>query len=125
MRTRAAEARKACTATRKDGQPCRAEATRSSDYCFVHDPELAGKRADARRNGGFASSRAERAASLMPVGLGPVYECLKTALLEVHDGRLDPRRAHAIGTLAAAIVKMVTAVELEQRVRELEQRLPR
>jgi hypothetical protein len=49
-----------------------------------------------------------------------VYSALEAALAEVHDGRLAPQRAQAMAALARAMVQVVTAGELEERVRDLE-----
>ena len=45
---------------------------------------------------------------------------LEKALQEVHDGDLDPRQAHAMASLAGALVKVITSGELEERLRKLE-----
>ena len=45
---------------------------------------------------------------------------LERALTEVHDGRLDPRAATAMASLAGALVRVITSGELEERLRSLE-----
>ncbi len=59
---------------------------------------------------------------LAPVALRPVFESLRDALGEVHQGELDPRVATAMASLAGAMVRVVTSGELEERVRALEGR---
>lgn len=54
-----------CSATRRDGQPCRAVATHSG-LCIAHDPSLAEKRQEARRRGGVNSARIARLGKLVP-----------------------------------------------------------
>ena len=45
-------ARRFCKSTTKDGEPCRANATTGSDFCFWHDPHReAAQRAAVRRGG--------------------------------------------------------------------------
>jgi hypothetical protein len=112
-----------CGATRSDGQPCQAVATRSG-LCMAHDPALADKRQEARRRGGQASARAARLGKLVPPRLMSVYDRLEEALGQVHDGQLDPRIAQAMSSLASAMVKVLTSGELEARVRALEERQP-
>ena len=47
---------------------------------------------------------------------------LEYALGEVHRGELDPRAASAMASLAGALVRAMTAGELEERLRALEDR---
>ena len=54
------------------------------------------------------------------VALRPVFERLKDALVEVHQGKLDPRVATAMASLAGAMVRVLTSGELEERVWALE-----
>ena len=67
-------------------------------YCIGHAPGAQ----DARRKGGHAASRAERAGKLLPARLQPMVSLLGDALGEVHRGELDPRAASAMVSLAAA-----------------------
>jgi len=89
-----------CTSTRRDGTPCTAQAG-ASGYCIGHDPGAL----DARRKGGHATSRAERAGKLLPARLQPVVALLENAMGEVHRGELDPRAASAMVSLAGALVR--------------------
>ena len=106
-----------CTSTRRDGAPCTAQAG-TSGYCIGHDPVAQ----DARRKGGQATSRAERAAKLLPARLQPMVSLLEDALGEVHRGELAPRAAAAMASLSGALVRAMTAGELEERLRALEDR---
>ena len=106
-----------CVSDRRDGTPCTAQAG-ASGYCIGHDPGAL----DARRKGGHATSRAERAGKLLPARLQPMVSLLEDALGEVHRGELDPRAASAMASLAGALVRTITAGELEERLRALEDR---
>ena len=106
-----------CVSTRRDGAPCTAQAG-VSGYCIGHDPGAL----EARRKGGHAASRAERAGKLLPARLQPMVSLLEDALGEVHRGELDPRAASAMASLAGALVRAMTAGELEERLRTLEDR---
>ena len=90
----------------------------TSGYCIGHAPGAQ----DARRKGGQATSRAERAGKLLPARLQPMVSLLEDALGEVHRGELDPRAASAMASLAGALVRAMTAGELEERLRALEDR---
>ena len=76
----------------------------------------------ARRKGGRATSRAERAAKLLPARLQPVVALLENAMGEVHRGELELRAVSAMASLAGALVRTITAGELEERLRALEDR---
>ena len=108
-----------CTATRKDGLPCKAKATRSG-LCLAHDPALAEKRRVTRALRGTDGSEAARLRNLTPSRLIPVLEVLEQALLQVHSGDMEPGRAKALATLAMAIVKVREAGEMEEELRRLE-----
>jgi len=51
-----------------------------------------------------------------------VVSLLENALGEVHRGELDPHAASAMASLAGALVRTITAGELEERLRTLEDR---
>ncbi len=111
---------KRCIGRRKDGQPCTAPALGSSPYCYAHDPERAAERDQARRKGGENSAKIVRMRGLVPPRLAPVFDALEAALGEVHGGALDPKQAQAMASLARAMVAVLSAGELEERVRALE-----
>ena len=77
---------------------------------------------EARRKGGHATSGTERAGELPPARLQPVVSILEGALGEVHRGELAPPAASAMASLAGALVRAMTAGELEERLRVLEDR---
>jgi len=106
-----------CTSLRRNGSPCTAKAG-TTGYCIGHAPGAQ----DARRKGGHATSRAERAGKLLPARLQPVVSLLENALGEVHRGELDPHAASAMASLAGVLVRTITAGELEERLRTLEDR---
>jgi hypothetical protein len=110
-----------CEATKRDGNRCQTRALPSSSFCFIHDDALQERRREGQRKGGQHRANAHRLRAIAPPSLGDVADLLRKALYEVHRGQLDPRVAGAMGSLARALVSVVTAGELEMRVRELEQ----
>lgn len=112
---------KHCDGIRRDGARCGAPARSDGAYCFAHDPARAHERTEARRKGGRHRSSAVRLRALVPPRLVPVYERLEAALDEVHQGTIDPRVASAMAGLARAMVAVLTAGEMEERVRRLEE----
>jgi hypothetical protein len=113
---------KRCEATCKNGQPCHVSALPGSAYCFAHDPDRAAIREEARKRGGHNSGKGARLRRLVPPRLVPVFDILESSLREVHDGGLEPGRANAMGNLARALVAVLTAGELEERLRAVEQK---
>ena len=67
-----------CVSTHRDGAPFTAQAG-ASGYCIGHYPGAM----EARRKGGHATNRAERAAKLLPARLQPMVSLLEDALGEV------------------------------------------
>ena len=116
MLSNAKEMPQRCPAIRKDGKPCQAQSN-SSGFCVGHSPAAQ----DARRRGGAATSRASRAGKLLPSRLRPVVALLEKALGEVHEGKLDPRVATAMASLAGALVRVYQSGEMEERLRVLEE----
>jgi hypothetical protein len=112
-----------CAATRKDGRPCtNTILPPGASHCFAHDASLQAERAEARKRGGASRSNLSRFARLTPLSLAPITARLEQAIDEVHRGELDPRAASAMAALARALVATVTAGEMEQRLRQLEER---
>ncbi|MGZ3639419.1 MAG: hypothetical protein ACXVCX_16445, partial [Ktedonobacterales bacterium] len=106
------------TATRKDGQPCVRPTLPGSDTCVYHDP----RNSEWRAMGGKATRRSARVARLLPDRLRPVVDTLLRLLGEVHDGDITPSQASAMAAVAGAIIRALSAGEMEQRLRELERR---
>ncbi len=109
-----------CSATRRDGRPCETPVVSASRYCFGHDPQLAAKRTEARRRGGENRATAKRLSKIMPARLVGPFELLEQALTDVIDGGLDPRQASAAAAVARALVAVLQAGEVEERLRRLE-----
>ncbi len=109
-----------CTAKRKDGGDCQAPALEDG-YCFAHSPSRKAERDEARRRGGKNSAKVIRLRGLVPPRLTGIYDKLEAAFDEVHDGATFSHvTAQALASLARAMVSVLTAGELEERVRGLE-----
>ena len=61
----------------------------------------------------------------MPRRLRPVFNLLARAMVETYEGQLNPRQANAMSSLAGAMVRTLTAGEMEERLRVLEERAAR
>src|SRR3954470_19174373 len=91
-------------------------------YCFAHSPARAAERATVQGRGGAHRASVVRLRRLCPPRLVGVFEQLETALDEVHKGTLPASRALGMAALARAMVAVLSAGELEERLRELERR---
>jgi hypothetical protein len=110
-----------CRAVTVNGRPCRAAAG-ASGYCFLHDPALASERAQARRAGGRASKTPHSDAQA-PSEVHDIAGALK--LLDYTLGELlvfdnSLLRVRALIALAGAYSSLLSAGELEERVKVIE-----
>jgi hypothetical protein len=94
----------------------------ASSFCFTHDPARSDERAQAHRRGGRNSATIVRLRGLIPPRLVPIFDVLENALAEVHAGQLEPGRANAMANITRAMVAVLQAGELEERLRELERK---
>lgn len=109
-----------CAATRRDGAPCRAPALPGRAHCFAHDPARQEAQRAARSKGGRGKATAARAGKLVPATLRPVLDGLLDVFDEVKAGNLDPKVGTALGSIAAAIVRVFQSGALEERLQALE-----
>ena len=109
-----------CGSPKKDGTPCAAVQVLADGKCFAHSAVTAAARAAGNRRGGHNSAKIVRLRGAVPPRLMPIFDTLEAALAEVHAGELEPKRAAAMAALARALVAVLTAGELEERVRRLE-----
>src|SRR5215217_5118776 len=108
-----------CEATRRDGHPCETPVVADSCFCFAHNPDLAAKRTEARRQGGRNKAREIRVQRLVPASLKPTIATLFDALQQVHEGTLEPRQGAAMAALAGAIARLYSVGVLEERIAAL------
>ncbi len=112
-----------CTATRRNGEPCRAQALPERRLCWAHDPQMREKADEARRKGGLHKSSTVRAAKHVPPDMKALARRLMESIDEVHRGELMPDAARAMASLAGAVVRVYEVGEVGQRIEELEARL--
>ena len=123
LRTVAAAGSTLCSATRRDGEPCRARSTRDG-LCMAHSPTLREKAQEARRAGGYNSARAVRLARLCPPRLVKTFDLLEQVLDELHKGTLPPQVGSAMAAVAGQMARILVAGEIEERLRKLEAASP-
>ena len=107
-----------CKATRKDGEPCQAWASRSTGLCPLHGPNSLQIHVD----GGLSKTRAHMLETRLPSRMKPVIDLLSGAIAEAHAGKLQPSAAQGMAALATALIRVTEFAELIQRVEALEAR---
>lgn len=120
------DGRRHCAASRRDGQPCRSFPGFADDRCLAHSetPEAMDARAAGAAKGGRHHSNLARA--LRIVSEGPwsgVAGVLADAIAETYRGSLDPKRGHAIASLARSLVAISDAALVDARLESIESQL--
>jgi hypothetical protein len=113
-----------CKSTKVDGNPCKAKARPGSEFCAFHDPAIAAKRAEGRRNGGKQRSRK---AVVLPLDTAEVVlkdaagvtELLGTTINQVRRGELDPKVASCVGYLSNMLMKSLECGDLAKQIEAL------
>lgn len=116
-----------CSATTRAGEPCKAVAIRSSEWCPAHHPEYADAR---RRNASKGGRRGGRGRPM--VAAADVAEQVQSLTDKVLAGELDRASAAVCGQLLNVKLralevgrKLKEAEELEGRLEALEEALER
>jgi hypothetical protein len=123
-----AAAQPPCEQQNKDGTPCRGRVRPGSRWCFAHNPSLATRREQARREGGRARSRP---AKVLPVNtedvpcatIADVKRLLGITVNQVRRGQLEVKVGTCVGFLSGLLRKATEAGDLEQKVADLREQL--
>ena len=126
---------RACEATALNGKPCQAPVLAGSQFCWAHDPAHAEAADAARRAGGVQRARQiDRSGCGAPDPI-PAWWPLQSAadaraglahvVQEVLAGNLPARDANAAAGAMSALVNVLRASDLEQRLELLEKTLKR
>lgn len=128
------QARRRCSALRRDDQPCQAVAVHFVEdstapegrraFCISHSPLRSPEQALAdRRKGGFNRSNAKRALDAAPDDLKSMLREVFSAVEGVRAGNISPSAAQAVAALAGAAVKISEVASLEAQMAELREAL--
>ena len=114
-----------CTATKRDGTPCRSFAV-ADGWCQAHHPERTEAHREATRRGGESRSATRRAARAWAMTGEQIRQddlpaILRACLLDVRLGKIEPGVAGAIANLARVSVQLTADLELDARLQRLEQ----
>ena len=116
--------RRTCAFLKPNGERCRANPLRESDYCLMHDPEHAEEVAEARKLGGL---RKRREAALIGAydlqgldSLAVLERVLEIALLDTLGLDNSLNRSRTLGYLVGVGTRLRQEGETEERLRALE-----
>ena len=109
-----------CSATRINGEQCRATALPNRPQCFAHDPDNKELAMAARRKGGANRSTARRVQKRMPREMSDIVEIIEAALGAVLTSKVTPSQGHAVASLVSAWVRLHELGEFTQRLDALE-----
>jgi len=114
-----------CPTNNKDGTPCGGTVLPGATFCIFHDPDRAELRREVSRKGGKAKSNTARARKkYVEGGLEPdqLQGLIGSTIVGVLAGRIQPNVGNAIAALARTSVTIREAVEVEERLADLERR---
>ena len=116
--------RRSCAAQKSNGQPCRAAPLSDQEFCFMHSPEHAADRDEARRLGGLRRRREITVAGAYQFeGLECVADLRRILMIAVVDTlglENSIPRSRILVAAAVAAAKLLETGELEQRLAALE-----
>jgi hypothetical protein len=115
--------RATCRATKRNGDPCRSTAVLASGFCTAHDEAYRESRSEQSAKGGRHKSNRERAARNLPDDLRGVGERLLNAMQDLIDGKLDPKKATALASLANAYRGVFETGTLSAKLDAIDERL--
>jgi hypothetical protein len=112
-----------CKAKTQNGQPCRAQALKSNDYCFTHDPASGAERARARKKGGenrhTPHAGNSEGVNKSPRSIADTFSILDYTLIETLAMDNSIQRGRLLVSIAAAYVDALKVGEIETRLNEL------
>ena len=108
----------------KNGEKCQAYAIKGSEYCFIHDPGSAKKRAEARKKGGFnrrvLKSNQHEYHPIKTVN--DVNVILESAINEARSLESSQSQLRTVGYLCHIALKGQELGNLEERVNAIEEK---
>lgn len=113
-----------CTATKKDGTPCRTFARTDSPFCLSHDPTFSEQLLEAQRRGGRTATQRR----MVPPGeqtielhtAEDVRALVSLTVDKLQKGALDRNIASTTLYAAQIVLKAIDIAALESRIAALE-----
>ncbi len=112
-----------CKYVKTDGQSCQAAAIGDTSYCYWHNPQMAQKRAEARKRGGKNRRTGKRTSPhhYSIQGVQDILQALENALNDADALENSHSRARTIGYLCQIALKTLEVGEMENRLKALEE----
>ena len=112
-----------CSSQTRSGQQCNAAAMRDSANCFLHSSAEAAATVGAR---GGARRKIFDLAKLKRFGPAKnpadLLRVVTWTLSDLRAGKIDPKTAQVVGSLAAVAATLMRTADLETRIARLEER---
>jgi hypothetical protein len=117
-----------CKEIKENGETCGAWAMGESDYCYLHNPDIAeAEKKEAQARGGQANGltilEPQQAVELKTAS--DIVGLIGDTINKVRAGKLDIKRANCIGFLSGHIIKAIETAELETRLAFIERLIGR
>jgi len=108
-----------CKAVKKNGEPCKAPATKTG-FCYIHsNPANAASigREGGRRNRHLADEILDPLPAIDT--LQGVQQCIHQLVRDMYANKLHPKKAAAIATLLNTMIRTYGWSEIEKKMEEL------
>ena len=102
-----------CSATNASGQPCGAHASRGTEYCYWHDPEVPEAEKQAKRSKGGQRARYQRLPGTKMKRVEPdvqedmVIPVLQRAVEQLEAMQVSPQTMATLGNVASALDRAI------------------
>ena len=121
-----------CSAKKKDGNPCTAQAQAGRSTCFFHDPAKTDARSAAQSRGGsnrptlttvkpWRGQPGEVTVLRSSPSTEDMVNLLADTIDEVKTGKIDPRIGNTVGYLVGVMLKALEYDALNERIAALEE----
>jgi len=110
-----------CRARKQDGSRCRARALAGKKRCSLHAEP--GRAAELGRKGGRGRAICDHEVLkgfAPPTSAHEVTEVLAQSIIELREGKIDPKSANSISCLGSAFLRALEVSDLERRQQVLE-----
>jgi hypothetical protein len=112
-----------CKVTRSNGKACKAFSMKGSEYCFTHNPDTKEARLVAWKAGGLANKFDPGIRMMRLEKPKDIIGLLSRTLLELRDGKVDPRIAGTLFMGANVLLRAHEVLTQEARLDRLEKAL--
>lgn len=109
-----------CKHIKTNGKACQAYAMLGSDYCFIHNEDVAEKRKEAVIRGGKQKKKIIILEQIELKQIEDILPFLNKCISEIRRGELTPKAANSIGYLLGIAVDVLKLTDIERRLKEVE-----